>query len=447
MSGPERPQVGPAPAWHFPLPRRSQLSNGIWVLNYHLPRQYVVTAHLVLDLPLVAEERVIEGVATVCARTLDEGTQRHPGEEFAERLETEGAGFGVDVSLAGVQATLDVPASRLGAALPLFAEAITEPALADPDVARHVALRLAEIEQAEANSAQVANVAFRNAIFGPATRASRMTGGEADTVAAVSTDAVRGFHTGRFGPASATLVLAGDFTEDPVHLAEASFGGWRSSSPPGPAPESVTPARRRAILIDRPGAVQADVRLGGFGVDRTDPRWADLTVATYAVGGGFLSRLNAVLREDKGYTYGVRLGLSPMRRGGSFALSGSFRTEVVGDALQLSHELLETRGDPIRGSEVADAVSYFTGVSPLRYATADGVADQAATQVLMGLAEDYVDSSLAALRQVTAESATAAYESLVRSDELTVVVVGDAERLADPVRAAGYPDLEVRGPA
>jgi predicted Zn-dependent peptidase len=88
-------------------------------------------------------------------------------------------------------------------------------------------------------------------------------------------------------------------------------------------------------------------------------------------------------------------------------------------------------------------VAFLVGVSPLRYATADGVADQAATQVLAGLPEDYVDRSLALLRSVTPESATAAYESLVRPDELTLVVVGDAERIAEPIRAAGYADLVV----
>jgi len=199
------------------------------------------------------------------------------------------------------------------------------------------------------------------------------------------------------------------------------------------------------ILIDRPGAVQADVRLGGYGIDRRDPRWADITVASYAVGGAFLSRLNAVLREEKGYTYGVRMQFAPLRSGGSFSVQGSFRTEVVVDALVEARRLLDLTGKPITNREVGDAVAFFTGVTPLRYATADGVADQVATQVLAGLDDDYVDQSLAALRATTAESATAAYASLVDLDRLTLVVVGDAGRIAEPLRAAGFAGLEVRG--
>jgi zinc protease len=206
------------------------------------------------------------------------------------------------------------------------------------------------------------------------------------------------------------------------------------------------PRPRRTLLINRPGAVQADLRFGGFGIDRLDPRWADVTVASYAMGGAFLSRLNAILREDKGYTYGVRMNFSPLHSGGSFGVQGSFRTEVLVDAVNITRELIDVEAAPITPAEVSEAVAFFTGVSPLRYATAEGVADQAANQALMGLPDDYVDRSLALLKSVTPESASAAYASLVHPADLTLVVVGDAEHLAEPLRAAGFPDLEVVTP-
>src|SRR6186997_3008380 len=223
-----QPGIAPATVWAFPAPRRARLSNGIETMIFDLPGQHVISAHLVLDLPLNAEPRDIEGVATICARTLDEGTLRHNGEEFAELLETEGAGFGVDLSLSGVQLVLDVPASHLDRALELFAEAVTEPSLAGRDVNRHVQLRLAEIEQAQANSAQTASIAFRAAVFEATTRASRMTGGEPETVGQVTPEAVAAFHHDQFGPAGATLILAGDFVQDPIAIAERSLGSWRN---------------------------------------------------------------------------------------------------------------------------------------------------------------------------------------------------------------------------
>ena len=271
-----------------------------------------------------------------------------------------------------------------------------------------------------------------------------MNGGEPQTVSQVTPEAVGAFHHDHFGPAGTTLILAGDFADDPIALAERSLGSWRNDDQRRVDAEEPVAGTRRMVLVDRPGAVQADVRLGGFGIDRLDPRWSAISVASYAMGGAFLSRLNAILREDKGYTYGVRMNFGPLRTGGSFAVQGSFRTEVVADALAITRELIEVDQAPFTSQEVDDAVAFFTGVSPLRYATADGVADQAATQVLAGLPDDYVDRSLALLRSVTPETATEAYRSVVHPDELTLVVVGDAERLADPLRATGFPDLEVR---
>ncbi len=156
------------------------------------------------------------------------------------------------------------------------------------------------------------------------------------------------------------------------------------------------------------------------------------------MGGAFLSRLNAVLREDKGYTYGVRMTFSPLRSGGTFAVQGSFRTEVVADAVRLTRDLLQTAEQPFSEEEVREAVAYFVGVSPLRYATADGVADQAGTNVLLGLPVDYVDRSLAALTEVTPASATRAFQEVVQLEQLTLVVVGDADVVAEPLREVGF---------
>ena len=101
---------------------------------------------------------------------------------------------------------------------------------------------------------------------------------------------------------------------------------------------------------------------------------------------------------------------------------------------------------PFTAAEVEAAVSFFVVLSPLRYATADGVADQAATQVLADLPDGYVDQSLAEQRAVTPGSATSAYRSVVDLEDVSLVVVGHAESLADGLRDSGFADLEILHP-
>ena len=439
----ERPAIAPPKPWSFPTPDRRQLDNGLEVISYRLPGQHVVSASLVLDAPLATEPRDLEGVAAITSRTLDEGTRSHSTDEFAELLEGAGAGFGVDVSSAGIQLVLDVPDRRLDPALGLLAEAVITPALAAPDIDRQVQLRLAEIEQARANPTQAAAMAFRRSIFAEDSRYARMTDGEPETVARLTAEAAQQFHRDHFGPRGAKMIIAGDLPDDAESVVAKHFGGWRNDSQRSVEHQPPTPGQRRAVIVHRPGAVQADVQLGGFGIDRSDPRWADISVASYIMGGAFLSRLNSVLREDLGYTYGVRMGFHPLRSGGTFAVSGSFRTEVIGDALSKAKELLTITGQPFTTDEVSNAVTFFAGVSPLRYATADGVADQAAVQALALLPDDYLDQRMAALRGVTTESAAAAYTSLVDPGQLTLSVAGDADMITQPLQDAGFEDLQV----
>lgn len=430
MTTTRRPRISPAPAWSFPRYDEGVLDNGLRVWAFHLPGQYVVSAGINLDLPLAAEPREREGIASITLHCLDEGTHSHPGSAYTERLENVGAVFTGAATLPGTQVGIATPVTGLADALPLLAEALTEPALADDDVARHVGLRRAELVQARANSSQLAGAVTPGTVFDAGSRASRPTGGTTATVSQVTPEAVRDFHARHYSPAGATLVLAGDFAgADPLALAETAFGGWTA---PGvraehPAPEPTTRARR---LIGREDAVQADLRLTAYGIDRIDPRWPSLQIACVAMGGAFQSRLNTVLREKRGYTYGVHMGAHPLRGAGYITVSGSFRTEVLAAAVTEAHSLLDVSRRPFTDGEVRRAVRYQTDTAPLRYATAPAVAQQALVLAANGLDPAFVDRNRQEQREVTAESATAAYQSLWPADP-AMLVIGDPALASD----------------
>jgi len=162
----------------------------------------------------------------------------------------------------------------------------------------------------------------------------------------------------------------------------------------------------------------------------------------HALGGAFLSRLNAVLREEKGYTYGVHAVNVPLRRGGYTSVQGSFRNEVVADAVSLMGPLLDVGSQPFTADEIERARAYLVGVQPLQYATASGVCNGVLTLVGAGLTAGFVDDLRAAYGRVTPASATAAAADLLPPGDLTLVVVGDAATLADGLMAAGF-DVEV----
>lgn len=431
-----RPQIQRPAPWPFPHPVEHRLDNGLRVLAFDLPGQHVVTVAVCVDLPLDTEPAEREGVATLVQRSLDEGTHAHPGETFAEALEAIGAGLDGYVAQAQSTYYLTVPASRLVPALALLAEGLRTPAFAAADVERHRMLRLAELDHVATNPGQRAEIAFRHLVLDPDSRAARLAGGSADTVSRIEPEDVAAFHAAAYRPAVTTIILAGAFPADPMPVVAQHFGSWTSDETL-PVHPAVVAGPGGAVLVDRPGSVHADVRLGGFSVDRHDARWAPLRIATHAMGGEFLSRLNRVLREERGYTYGVSMGQRPLRTGGTYAVRGSFRTSVTAAALTEARDLL--RVDAFTDREVNQAVDYFAGSSALRFATAAGVAGEVATALSAGMGPLDIDALQALYARVTPDAALAAYADIVDPDALTLTVVGAADELAEPLRAAGFP--------
>lgn len=440
----QRPEVEMPPRWRFSKPRGGWLDNGMQLVLCHRRDQHVASVCLSFDLPLNAEPAQAEGVATITQRCLDEGTEQHPGADFAESLEDIGAVMDGSVGFSASQLFLDVPVNRLPEALVLMAEAVRTPQLREEDIERHRELCLAEIELSQASSARSAQLAFRRACIPGRFRASRMAGGSSATVLSVSADQVRSFHARHYRPENATLIITADLSSDIYPAVAAAFGSWLVAGTAHETHQTPGPRRPHRWLIDRPGAVQADIRLGRFGIDRADPRWADARVATRAVGGAFLSRLNRVLREEKGFTYGVQLVNQPLRDGGLLSVQGSFRTEVVAQAVTIAATLVDLTGSPLSETEVAEAVNYFAGSSPLRYSTAQGVTQHLAALCAAGLTSEFINASSLALDQVTPDSATAALSELLPHGQLSLVVVGDAAKLSLPLAEAGWPTSQPR---
>ncbi len=433
-----RPLVAAPGPWAFPSRESFTLPNGLSVLVYRRPGQHVISAGLALDLPLATEDRAREGVASITAACLDQGTRSHPRLSFLDAVEGCGAELdhAVDYSMTNVY--LDVPASHLAEALPLLAEAVAEPELDDSDVDRERALALARLQQQRANGSARADHAVRGALLDAGSRAARGRDGEPATLRSVTGEDVRALHRRYFGPARATLVLAGQFVGDVRSLVTDALGSWDNPAQERAAHETPVPHGRRLFLIDRPGAVQADVRVARFTIDRTDPRWADLQIAQNALGGAFLSRLNRVLREERGYTYGVHLATHALRAGGYTVAQGSFRNEVVADAVELIPTLLDVTSTPFTADEVTRARTYLAGVQPLQYATASGVCHGVMALLSAGLTSDFVDQVRKAYDRVTPESATRVAAELLPPDDLSLVVVGDAAALTEGLQRRGF---------
>ncbi|WP_418961514.1 M16 family metallopeptidase [Streptomyces tritici] len=447
-----QPRAGEARPWAFPAPERGSLDNGLTVLRCHRPGQQVVAVELVLDAPLDAEPAGLDGVATIMARALSEGTDKHSAEEFAAELERCGATLDAHADHPGVRVSLEVPVSRLPKALGLLAEALRAPAFVDTEIERLVRNRLDEIPHETANPARRAAKQLSKELFPAGSRMSRPRQGTEETVAAIDAAAVRAFYEAHIRPGNATAVVVGDLTDvDLDALLADTLGDWSGeASAAHPDVPITADDTGRVVIVDRPGAVQTQLLIGRIGPDRHDRVWPAQVLGTYCLGGTLTSRLDRVLREEKGYTYGVRAFGQVLRSDGRgngasmLAISGSVDTPNTGPALDDLWKVLRTlAAEGLTDAERDVAVQNLVGVAPLKYETAASVAGTLADQVEQRLPDDFQAQLYARLAETGTVEATAAVVNAFPVDRLVTVLVGDAAAIEEPVRALGIGEVTV----
>ncbi|MFC5955460.1 M16 family metallopeptidase [Streptomyces pratens] len=447
-----QPQAGEARPWAFPAPERTALGNGLTVLRSHRPGQQIVAVEVLLDAPLEAEPAGLDGVATITARAFSEGTDKHSAEEFAAELERCGATLDAYADHPGIRLSLEVPASRLAKALGLLADALRAPAFADSEIERLVRNRLDEIPHELANPSRRAAKELFKELFPATSRMSRPRQGTEETVAGIDSAAVRAFYEKHVRPTTATAVVVGDLTgTDLDELLGDTLGAWTgSTAQPRPVPPVTADDAGRVVIVDRPGAVQTQLLIGRVGADRHDRVWAAQVLGTYCLGGTLTSRLDRVLREEKGYTYGVRsfgqvLRSAPDGTGASLlAISGSVDTPNTGPALQDLWTVLRTlAAEGLTDAERDVAVQNLVGVAPLKYETAAAVAGTLADQVEQHLPDDYQAELYRRLAATGTVEATAAVVNAFPVARLVTVLVGDAAKIKEPVEALGIGEVTV----
>ncbi|MGI5471307.1 M16 family metallopeptidase [Streptomyces sp. CA-132043] len=447
-----QPQAGQPKPWAFPAPVRGRLGNGLTVLRADRPGQQVVAVEINLVAPLEAEPAGLDGVATIMARALSEGTDKHDAEEFAAELERCGATLDAHADHPGVRVSLEVPASRLTKALGLLADALRAPAFPDGEIERLVRNRLDEIPHELANPGRRAAMALSKQLFPATARMSRPRQGTEETVARIDATAVRAFYEAHVRPGTATAVVVGDFAGVDLDAAlEETLGAWAgSTAEPVAASPIVADDTGRVVIVDRPGAVQTQLLIGRIGADRHDRVWPAQVLGTYCLGGTLTSRLDRVLREEKGYTYGVRSFGQVLRSSADgtgaamLAISGSVDTASTGPALEDLWKVLRTlAAEGLTDAERDVAVQNLVGVAPLKYETAAAVAGTLADQVEQELPDDFQAQLYQRMTETGTVEATAAAVSAFPVDRLVTVLVGDAAEIAEPVRKLGIGEVSV----
>jgi zinc protease len=432
-----------------PAIRTATLDNGLQLFLVEKHELPLVEIRLNIMRGWASDPADKPGTAALTADLLDEGAGGLDALQISENAEAIGARLRTGSFFDGSFVSLNVLASQLKPGLDLMRAVALQPTFPQEDFERLRQNYLGRQQQESRQPREQALREFQRRIFGAGHPYSQPFSGSGtpESLAALTRDDLVAFHETYFRPGNAAVVVVGDLDLDQaVAAVTRAFGGWAAGTSPAPVVPSIgSDGGPRIVVIDKPGAEQSYVVGGYAGLSRKDPAYQAFQLANTAFGGQFASRINLNLREDKGYTYGVRSAMVSFRDGGLFMMTAPVETQATcPSVLELIGEMAAIRGPrPLSASELTDSRNRLIMGFPQEFQTYGDVAGSLGTLLLNDLPVDDWRTFADRVTGLTAADVAAVIEETIDPDRVVWVIVGDWSVIGDDLQALGLGEVEV----
>jgi len=425
----------------IPAPQitKKTLANGmtVWVVpRKGLPRVDFVLA--VRGAGFAADDKQHPAFATMLANLLNEGTAKRDSRAIAETAQGLGGTVGAGASHDGITVMANALTSNAAPMLNLLAEVARTPSFPAKEVELTKGNALQSLKASEAQPSFRVERALNKVIYGDHPYAT--TTPTAASITSVDDAYFKAEHAKRFRPDRALLVITGRITPDAaMKMASAAFGDWKAEGAALPetpaAPATAAPVR---LLLTRDGSVQSTVRLASSGVPASTDDLVPLRLTSTILGGGFSSRVNMNLREEKGYTYGASAGARTYRNGGGIVGGADVRNEVTGAALkEFFSEYKRIGTELVPEAEMKMNKRYVAGGYLINNQLQKAVAATLANNWLIGLPPEFLGEYVTKVEKVSPDQVREIGKKYFAPERQSIVVVGDPAAIAPQLKEFG----------
>lgn len=367
------------------------------------------------------------GLSVLTTNLLNQGNGNLDATKVAERLDQTGAQFNAensrDIALFHLRTLTNEEA--LKPATETFTLILNKPQFRQEAFYREKNQLLSLLLQQQESPDEIANIAFFSKLYGTHPYAHSING-SSQTVKDIQSWQIRNFYKRYFVSSNAIIVMVGAINQEKANqLAEAIIGGL----PKGEA----APAIEKAQALINPEkttipfpSTQTILRLGQLGITHKTPDYFPLLIGNYILGGGaMVSQLAIEIREKRGLSYNVNSQLIPMQSEGPFVIALSTKTNQAEKTLQLTRDVLTSfLKDGPTEKELADAKQYLAGNFSLSLASNSSIANMLLRIAFYNLPDDYLDTYVAHLENVSTEDIKTAFDTFIKPENLLQVSVG-----------------------
>lgn len=438
---PPRP-LAPQPV-NFPTYEVRKMDNGLTVVLVSQNEQPSISVRMIVRAGAAQDPRDKLGLAMLTSTLLDQGAGDRSAAQLADAIDFIGGvlttGAGTDLSYVNTIVMKD----DYDTGLALMADVVRRPTFLQAEIDRQRQQALSGLKVAAEDPDAIANLVIDRLIYGfhpyglPGT-------GTAESLQSLTRQDFVDFHRKYYVPNNALLAVVGDISSaEALAGLEKHFGDWKPGEVPPFEPIAPPEPTRRVIVIDRPDAVQTEIRVGHLAIPRKHPDFEALDQAVKILGGEGANRLQQVLRSERQLTYGASADLDTYKYTGAIVADTDTQTSRTAEALRVAaDEFARLQRERVGERELGSAQDYAVGHFPLTIETPDQIATRVLNQLFYELPLEEVPKYREQVLAVSPDDIQRVARKFLHPDRLSVVLVGNAAEFVESLKGVGFGEFE-----
>ncbi|MBR5018270.1 MAG: insulinase family protein [Bacteroidales bacterium] len=411
-----------APKTNIPAIWRTTLANGIKVAGITQNEIPMVNLTLSIDGGSLLDPAGKRGTASINASMMNEGTSEHTAVELEQALRKLGASARVSSGTKSTDINVSALSKNLPEVMDIVCEMITKPKFDEAAFDRAVKMEKSSIQNAMTSITSLGYRAATKLWLGDCIYTDFTTN---ESIDSITMDDIMAYYA-TFTPKNAHIDIAGDIDLPTLKKALAVLEGWNGPEVAVPEIKVGESAAPGTYFIDFPGSKQSYIYIIGPGVKISDPEYYKLDVLNEKLGAGSAGRLFEVLRLQRGYTYGASSAFTSNLETGYFHAASSVQGSSTKESVALFKEIINNFGSEYDQKKLDGVKDAMLRANASAFETSSSLVNTLSTIRNYKLSDDYVAKEEAVVKAMTLEDIKAKAAAYLNTDNMIIVVVGDA---------------------
>jgi zinc protease len=435
----KQPQNGPDPLLKVQDIWDGKLSNGIKILGIEQNELPLVDFQLSIKGGLLMDDINKVGSANLVAKMLMQGTKNKTPLELEQAIEDLGSSISVAATDDAMVIRVNCLSSKFAETIKLVEEILLEPRWDGKEFERVKNETIEGIKRGKTSASTTASLVFARLIYGDDNILSKNIAGTEQSVSAITMEDLKNYYAKTFSPKNSNITIAGNVSaKEAVNVFKSLENKWKKFDVSIAKPKAFKTLTSSALFfIDFPGARQSEIRLGNPGLAYTHSDFFKATVMNYTLGGSFNSRVNMILREEKGYTYGARTNFVGSEFPGYFVASAGVQSNATLESAEIFRDEMIKYRKGVTPEDLQFTKDALLKSNALRFETINALRGMLSTIAKYNLPYDYVKDQEEQIMEMTLEAHKSLAEKYIHPDKMIYLIAGDAKTQLDELRKLG----------